>query len=177
MGHTTILVRLLGEAVDCWRPVDAVHGGDDHYHIVGPQHDPDEEWEFHVGEMVQCQSRDGQQVATRLIRSVIDQANLSNPLLLHGRRTAKRRRALAEAVGRAIDEADPIGLLAKGAPADEYAREIDTILPRLSAANGIDDITVILHEEFSRWFGAETAGLRQEYELTASRIWQAVHQY
>jgi hypothetical protein len=68
MGHTKILVRLLGEAVDCWRPVDAVKNG--HlYQIVGPEPDPEEEWEFQVGEVVQCGSRDGQLVATQLVRS------------------------------------------------------------------------------------------------------------
>ena len=176
MGHTTVLVRLLGEAVDCWRPVDAIQDGDQ-YQIVGPEHDPDEEWEFQVGEVVQCISHKGQLVATQLVRSAPGQANLSRPLSLQCGRTDVRRRTLAEAVARAIDEADPIGLLASGAPADEYAAEVDTILPRLPGANGIDDVIVILHEEFSRWFGVDTAGPRRAYESPAFRIWQAVHQY
>jgi hypothetical protein len=40
-----------------------------------------------------------------------------------------RYQALAAAVERAINEADPIGLLETGAPADEYGPEIGTILP------------------------------------------------
>ena len=176
MGHIKILVRLLGETVDCWRPVDAVQDGD-HYQIVGPEHDPDEEWEFQVAEIVQCKSRDGQLVATQLVRSATGEANLSRPLALDGGRADARRRTLAEAVACAIDEADPIGLLASGAPADEYAPEVDTILPRLSSANEIDDVVTILHEEFSRWFGVDTAGPSGAYESAALRIWRAVHQY
>ena len=34
-------------------------------------------------------------------------------------------------VERAIDDADPIGLLEGGAPADEYGPEIGTIVPRV----------------------------------------------
>jgi hypothetical protein len=52
-------------------------------------------------------------------------------------RIAKRRRrakyeTLAAAVGRAIDEADSIGLLGMGCPAEEYLLEIGTIVPRVS---------------------------------------------
>jgi hypothetical protein len=83
---------------------------------------------------------------------------------------------LAEAVARAIDSADPIGVLATGAP-DEYAPEIKTILPRLSGASELDDVVDILHEEFSRWFGVDTAGPRLVYEPAASRIWHAVEEY
>ena len=144
---------------------------------MGPKNVPDEEWEFQVGEVVQCKSRDGQLVATQLVRAATGQANLSRPLSLQGGRTDARRRILAEAVARAIDEADPIGLLESGAPADEYASEVATILPRLPAADGIEDVIIILHEEFSRWFGVDTAGPKWAYESPALRIWQAVQQY
>ena len=40
-----------------------------------------------------------------------------------------RYQDLVAAVERAINEADPIGLLAGGAPSDEYAPETGTILP------------------------------------------------
>jgi hypothetical protein len=68
-------------------------------------------------------------------------------------------------------------MLATGAPADEYALEIETILPRLSGANDLDDVVDILHEEFSRWFGVDTAGPRHVYEPAASWIWQTVQEY
>ncbi len=178
MSNTTILVRLLGEGVDCWRPVDAIGEGPGCYRIIGPGPDIDDEyWEFEVGEVVQCNSRGGQLVAVRLVREAVGQIGAARPLSLQPGRTDTRRRVLALAVARAIDDADPIGLLASGAPADEYAREIGTILPRIADTNGVDDVVVILHEEFSRWFGADKAGPRQAYRRPASRIWEAVREY
>lgn len=43
---------------------------------------------------------------------------------------------LVKAVEGAINEADPIGLLDLGAPSDEYAPEIGTIIPRLVEGSG-----------------------------------------
>jgi len=77
----------------------------------------------------------------------------------------------------AINEADPLGLLEGGAPSDEYAPEIGTILPRLANAQQADDVTGVLHEEFVRWFGESTAGPRQAYETPARRIWDALLEY
>ena len=68
-----------------------------------------------------------------------------------------RHQVLVAAVERAINEADPIGLLEIGAPAEEYAPEIGTI--RLASVEGPNDVTTLLHEEFIRWFGDDTAGL------------------
>jgi hypothetical protein len=65
---------------------------------------------------------------------------------------AKKRRfkELVAAVERAINEADPIGLLEIGAPPDEYAPEIGTIVPRLASVGRPDDVVSVLHEEFIR---------------------------
>ena len=88
-----------------------------------------------------------------------------------------RYQALVAAVECAINEADPIALLQIGAPTDEYAPEIGTILPRLANAERPDDVTDVLHEEFLRWFGEGTAGTRQAYEAPARRIWDALLEY
>jgi hypothetical protein len=40
----------------------------------------------------------------------------------------------------AINETDPIGLLEIGAPSDEYAPEIGTIVPRLASVDRLDDV-------------------------------------
>ena len=69
-----------------------------------------------------------------------------------------RYQNLVAAVERAINEADPIALLAGGAPSDEYAPEIGTIIPLLANAHRPDDVTGVLHGEFVRWFGEGTAG-------------------
>jgi hypothetical protein len=85
-----------------------------------------------------------------------------------------RYQDLVAAVEGAINEADPIGLLETGAPTDEYAPEIGTILSRIANAERPDDVTDLLHEEFLRWFGEGTAGPRQAYEAPARRIWDAL---
>jgi hypothetical protein len=84
---------------------------------------------------------------------------------------------LAAAVGRAIDEADPIGLLGMGCPGDEYSPEIGTIVPRVSKASSAGEVRRILHEEFVRWFGEGTAGSEEAYEQPALRIWEAVTEF
>ena len=88
-----------------------------------------------------------------------------------------RYQALVEAVERAINDADPIGLLEGGAPADEYSPEIGTIVPRVVNAQSVDEVTAVLHEEFLRWFGDDTAGPRQGYEVPARQIWGALLEY
>ena len=77
----------------------------------------------------------------------------------------------------AINEADLIGLLDIGAPADEYSPEIGAILPRLAGVQGVSDVTNALHEEFVRWFDQGIAGPREVYEAPAHRIWAAVLDY
>jgi hypothetical protein len=84
---------------------------------------------------------------------------------------------LVAAVERAINEADPIDLLAGGAPSDEYAPEIGTIIPLLANAHRPDDVTAVLHGEFLRWCGEGPAGPRQAYEAPARQIWDALLEY
>lgn len=84
---------------------------------------------------------------------------------------------LVKAVEGAINEADPIGLLDLGAPSDEYAPEIGTIIPRLVKAQEVDEVTAVLHEEFVRWFGDDTAGPRHPYEAPARKIWEALLEF
>ena len=85
--------------------------------------------------------------------------------------------ALVVAVERAMNEADPIGLLEGGAPADEYGPEIGTIVPRIAKLERPDDVATVLHEEFVRWFGEGTAGPREAYEAPARQIWAALLEY
>jgi hypothetical protein len=72
----------------------------------------------------------------------------------------------------ALSEADPIGLLALGAPADEYEPEVGTIVPRLRTATSEADVRSILLDEFTRWFSADIAGRKPErYDAAARAIW------
>ena len=88
-----------------------------------------------------------------------------------------RYQALVAAIQRAIDDADPIGLLEGGAPADEYSPEIGTIVPRAVKAQSVEQITTVIHEEFLRWFGDDTAGRREAYEAPARQIWEAILEF
>ncbi len=86
----------------------------------------------------------------------------------------KRYRHLRAVVSEAINRADPMGLLGFGSPADEYDPEVGTVLPRLGSASSSEDVAVILHEEFGRWFGADQAGGRERYDRAAREIWNAL---
>jgi len=74
-------------------------------------------------------------------------------------------------VTRLVNAADPIGLLAGGAPSDEYSPEIGTLLPRLRRANSEAHLRQILHAQFVEWFDADTAGTESEYAALAADLW------
>jgi hypothetical protein len=80
-------------------------------------------------------------------------------------------------VSRLLREADPIRLIAIGAPDDEYDPEVSTILPRLREANSANDVQRIVHEEFVHWFGAETAGPASYYAGVSEDIWEAWNEH
>ena len=75
------------------------------------------------------------------------------------------------AVSRAMFEHDPIGINFE-TNADEYDAEAGTVIPRLDSCNSADDVATVLHEEFSKWFGEESAGGRDIYEDLAQDIWK-----
>ena len=80
-------------------------------------------------------------------------------------------------VSRVMREADPIRLIAIGAPEDEYDVEIRTILPRLHEAKSSDDVQRIVHEEFVHWFSAEIAGPAEQYAEVSKKIWEARNKF
>jgi len=97
--------------------------------------------------------------------------------MTEGRR--KRQQALKAAhgqlyaeVSQLLREADPIRLIAIGAPEDEYDLEVSTILPRLREARSAAEVQKIMHEEFVRWFDADTAGPIALYARVAEKIWE-----
>jgi hypothetical protein len=55
---------------------------------------------------------------------------------------------------------------------DEYEAEVSTVLPRLRGCSSVADVQRVLHEEFSRWFGADIAGSFEHYEPIAADLWQ-----
>jgi hypothetical protein len=97
---------------------------------------------------------------------------------------ADRQAALKEAYGalyskvsRLVRKADPLHLIAIGAPDDEYDPEISTILPRLRAGTSRNDVHRIVHEEFVHWFGADIAGPAEMYAPVSEEIWNLWQQF
>ncbi|MCW5669046.1 MAG: hypothetical protein KIT86_05250 [Hydrogenophaga sp.] len=54
---------------------------------------------------------------------------------------------------------------------DEYDAEAGTVIPRLKDCASAGEVANVLHEEFVRWFGAETAGPRERYLPLSEDIW------
>ena len=89
------------------------------------------------------------------------------------REALKREHAiLFAAISKALFRADPIGLNFD-INADEYEPEVATIMPRLGGAREVRDVTVIVHEEFCRWFGFDRAGSQEKYAAVSTDIWKA----
>lgn len=66
---------------------------------------------------------------------------------------------------------DPI-VLNFGDNEDEYAPEVQLILPRLRQARSADDLRRIMHEEFIGWFEG-MAGPESRYDAPARELWAA----
>jgi hypothetical protein len=80
--------------------------------------------------------------------------------------------ALFATVSALMYEHDPIGINFGDNP-DEYEPEAGTVIPRLESCRDATELTDVLHEEFCRWFDADTAGPRTRYEPLALAIWAA----
>jgi hypothetical protein len=92
------------------------------------------------------------------------------------REARRRSRAvygeLFDAAAALLFRHDPIGISFENPNTDEYEPEAETILPRLSSCHSSDDVQHVVHGEFVRWFGADTAGPQERYEQIASDLWQ-----
>ena len=74
------------------------------------------------------------------------------------------------AVSKLMFEHDPISINF-GENTDEYEAEAGSVIPRLRSCGSADDATTVVHEEFQRWFGNDTAGDRSRYASLARDIW------
>lgn len=91
----------------------------------------------------------------------------------------KERRALKaeygdlfDAVANVLFRADPVGISFDNPNLDEYEPEAGTILPRLKDCVSADDALRVVHEEFTSWFDADTAGAQEHYQQIAFEIWK-----
>lgn len=55
---------------------------------------------------------------------------------------------------------------------DEYEPEVGTILPRLTQAKSVNDVALIVCEEFSKWFGDGETRTVSQYNEVAEQIWR-----
>jgi hypothetical protein len=78
---------------------------------------------------------------------------------------------LFDKVAAVLFRLDPIGINFDDNQ-DEYEPEAGTILPRLKTCASPEDALRVVHEEFCRWFGADTAGGRQHYQEIANGVWE-----
>jgi hypothetical protein len=94
-------------------------------------------------------------------------------LLVHAKERKKLKgdyKVLFEEVSAILFRHDPISLNFE-TNIDEYDPETRTILPRLRSCNSADDVTLVVHDEFVRWFESETAGPMVRYVEPATEIW------
>jgi len=57
---------------------------------------------------------------------------------------------------------------------DEYAPEVDTILPRLSSASNVEDVFIIIKEEFIVFFEDIAKDIKDDlYKSMAEDVWLA----
>ena len=93
-------------------------------------------------------------------------------------RIQRERAAIRARFGPLFDEvaallfrADPVGVNFE-TNTDEYEPEVGTILPRLEGCTSSSDVVRVVHEEFVRWFGVDTAGPLSRYERLATDLWE-----
>ena len=67
--------------------------------------------------------------------------------------------------------ADPIRIAA-GVNRDEYRPEAQAIVARLPSARSVDEVELIVHQEFVRLFDRELAGPLERYRGVAATIWR-----
>lgn len=91
--------------------------------------------------------------------------------LRHLRRSYPRRYGELLAL---LTRHDPIGLIGRGGPDQEYGLEATTILPRLGEAGSVEDFQLIVHGEFVRWFSGEIAEPRSYYKGVAREAWEKI---
>jgi hypothetical protein len=82
---------------------------------------------------------------------------------------------LFAAVSELLFRRDPIGIAFDNENTDEYDPETGSILPRLGTCECSADVLRVVHEEFCRWFGSETAGPAEQYAQIADDVWQLWH--
>jgi tetratricopeptide (TPR) repeat protein len=78
---------------------------------------------------------------------------------------------LIEQVPGVIAEADPMELLAGGAPPDEYEPEVRALIPKLDQAPDLVSLERVVTELFTNAFGQSCAGDHQRLRTVSQHLW------
>jgi hypothetical protein len=79
-------------------------------------------------------------------------------------------RTLFDEIAALLFNHDPMGINF-ASNTDEYDPEARTILPRLNTCESVDDVRLVVHEEFCHWFGDGIVGSAESYQKIAKDIW------
>lgn len=88
------------------------------------------------------------------------------------REAARAHRELITRVEALLFAADPVGINFE-TNADEYNPEAVSIVARRGEFETAEALQRVVHEEFVRWFDADTAGPIERYRSVAEQIWRA----
>jgi len=71
-----------------------------------------------------------------------------------------------------INKCDPAGLLAMGAPEDEYDRVMERIMHNAISCRSIDELASLIHTEFESTFMELTHNEQEKYRRAAEGLWE-----
>lgn len=101
----------------------------------------------------------------------------SQPKPMTAGRKIVESKAFARAARRVLNQHDLAGLIAKGAPNDEYDYQQAAILRKLPECGSIGRLQEMMHKEFSHWFDADNVGPREKYKQPAIDLFQLFQEF
>ena len=76
-----------------------------------------------------------------------------------------------------LNRHDPIGLIAKGGPPDEYDYQQAGITRKLPGCRSIERLQAVMHDEFSHWFDRGSAGASEKYRQPAEDLFRLYQEF
>ena len=83
----------------------------------------------------------------------------------------------AKEVRKCLNRHDLMGLIAEGAPEDEYEYQEAAILRKLPNCKSVLSLQAMLHDEFCHWFNAHKAGSADRYRAPATDLFRLYKEF
>jgi len=83
---------------------------------------------------------------------------------------------LFKTVKEALTKADPIGLIAQGAPPDEYDNEVAKIIPCLQRYKTVEQLRTGIFRVFLESFGSQSVSCDAEFDALAQTLYKLLKQ-